>query len=399
MRLRKAAAWLLMASLALSACSRSSAPSAPVEPAPPAPVEPVPQGPDLSALKDPHELPFDELLQELERYLSQGEGSLAEKLGRLYAQWDLKATDRQRTPFVEADLNGDGKAELVTALRGKGGITGQGSLLVITEQDGRVVIDRPGGEPVMGAALFRVLDLTGDGAPEIIWISTTVGAHTAHSSVLVSRWQPGRIENLPGSMVTSYLRLEVEERDLLLIGGIIGSVGAGGVQRVRTDRYRWTEDEFRLVDRRFEDSPLAYHRLMDGIVAESHGRKAEAETAYREATEEGREVLMPGGVEAEQEEALAQAVRAFARFRLGAFLLQEGRPAEAKQVLAGAAGPFAGLPGALADAADRTAGCQAAERWAEATPSFLEAMASPFGYAKPEWQPADLCGDLPPINP
>lgn len=350
--------------------------------------------PDLGAVGSPADLEFGALVRGLEGYLAQGDRF--QRLGQLYERWGLKARG-EYVLLAEADLDGDGRTEAVTALNGAGGLTGLGSLLVISEQDGRVLIDRPAGEPVPRAALFGVADLTGDKQPELIWSHTELGAHTATTSVHVSRWEPGRVESLPGQMLSTNMRLELEGKDLLLIGGTIGSAGAGGVQRERTDRYRWTGDSFRLADMQFAPSPLGYHRLIDGIAAETHGRKADAESAYRDVIEESRPTTAPGLVPPEQEAPFGQAVRAMGRFRLAAFLLADGRGQEARAVAAGAAGPFAGLLEPLARGEEPAAVCRAAEAWAQEHPAFLEGLASPFGYAKPVWQPADLCGPLPPL--
>lgn len=384
--------WLLTGTLLLTACgSRPAAepPQSPQSPQPSQPSQPAPAAPaapDLARVSAPGELEFGPLVAGLERYLAQGEGSPAQRLTGLYQRWGLRPLEQHRL-LVEADLDGDGETEVVTALNGSGSVVGMGHLLVIDRREGQVVIDRPGGEPLSGAALIQVLDLTGDGQPEIVASSTAVGAHTAHTELLVYRWQPGRFERLPGAMVTSNARVAVEGEDLLLAGGMVSSVGAGAAQRLRTDRYRWVTDSFRLVDQQFAPSSYGYHRLIDGIAADTYGRKGEAETAFREAMEEGREVL-PGA-----EPGLAPAVRTFARFRLAALLQQEGRGEEAAQVGAGASGPFAGLTATLAE------GCGAAERWVEENPAFLEALNSPQGYNNYLWQPPDICGPLPPLAP
>ncbi|MFZ5824565.1 MAG: FG-GAP repeat domain-containing protein [Bacillota bacterium] len=390
--MRRAAVWLLAFTVLLSACARpKSPPPAPPEPtpAPPpaasAPKEPPP-GPDLMALAGPYELGLAELQAGLVRYLSQGDGSLAERLERLYDHWNLRPQD-DHPRLAEADLDGDGSAEVVTALNGEGGITGTGALFVIYRRGGEIVVERSDDDGLPGVRLFDVADLTGDGDPEIAWSSTQTGAHTAHTRVLVSRWKQGRFEPLPGEMEIANARLSREGRDLLLSGGLVGSAGAGSAQRARTDRYRWSDAAFRLVDRQFAASPFAYHRLQDGIVAESFGRAADAERAFREALEPDRAALGDGMVPPEKRAEFSGAVRAFARFRLGLLLREAGT--------GDPAAPFAGLVQTLASAPDRAGACKAAEEWARQHPAFLEALASPYGYANPAWQPEDLCGPLP----
>lgn len=394
--MRKAAAWLLLFTIFLAACSRSKAPP-PAAGNPAGGAKPLPDGPDLTAVKGPYELSLEELEKGLLRYLSQGEGGVAERLNALYDRWGLRPQD-DYPRLAERDLNGDGRAEVVTALNGAGGITGTGALFVIYQRDGELAIDRSGEGDRPGVGLVAVADLAGDHGLEIIWSSTQAGAHTTHTSALVSRWEPGHFRTLSDYMEISYAKLSLEGKDLLLSGGLIGSAGAGGAQRARTDRYRWVDNSFRLVDRVFVESPLAYHRLQDGIAAETFGRKDQAEQAFREAMAEDRALPQEGLVPPEKMGEFTQAVRSFARFRLGALLMQEGRPGEAQEALAGGSGPFAGLTEALAGAGERAAGCTDAEAWVRQNPAFLEALASPYGYANPAWQPEDLCGPLPPFG-
>lgn len=401
--MRKAAVWLLVLTLLLSACSRpkSNPPGTVTEPpasgtpgATPVQPKPLPEGPDLPAVSGPYELSPEQLQQGLIRYLSQGEGTIAQRLTALYDRWNLRPQDDQPL-LVETDLDDDGRTEVVTALNGAGGLTGTGSLFVIYQRDGAVLIDNSAEEGLPGVRLFTTADLTGDGRPEIVWSSTSVGAHTSFTTLLVSRWEPGRLQRLPGQMEISFGRPGIQGRDLLLTGGTIGSAGAGMAQRTYTDRYRFLDGAFRLVDRRYVESDFAYHRLLDGIVAESFGRKADAEAAYKDGLTAAGPVLREDMVPPEQMEPLGQAVRSFARFRLGGLLLEEGRGAEAQAVMDQASGPFAGLVRSLANAGDRSAGCKAAAQWARQHPAFLEALSSPYGYANPAWEPDSVCGPLP----
>jgi hypothetical protein len=235
---------------------------------------------------------------------------------------------------------------------------------------------------VRGAGLAGIRDLTGDGKPEIIWYWKDAGASTEFTTYVVSSWAPGRLLNLEGTISSSFAELQFDGRDLVVHGGLAGSVGAGEAQRGSADRYRWVNGEFQLVDRQFDPSAYAYHRLQDGIVAEEFGRAADAAAAYREAMEPDRPVLV-----GDFSPNLGPVVRDFARFRL-ALLLQHQKAPEAAEVLAGASG----LSGVLRDGGT----CTTAQQWVVAHPEFLEALNSPFGYGNPTWAPEDLCGPLPP---
>lgn len=266
------------------------------------------------ALASPMDRPFDELLRGLPRYLSQGEGTVAEKLARLYAHWGMRATEMNRL-FAEADLDGDGKGEVVAALNGASGVTGTGALLVLYEANGALAIDRAPGDLLPGVGLFQVADLTGDGRAEIIWQSVDMGAHTATAQLFASHWEPGRWTTLPGKMASTNAEWRLEGRDLLLTGGEISSAGAGLAQRVRTDRYRWVDTGFRRVDQQFARSSFAYHRLIDGIAAETYGRGSDAEQAYRDAMAEQLPALPDEMLQPEHLTDFAQAVHAYARDR------------------------------------------------------------------------------------
>lgn len=347
--------------------------------------------PDLEQVEDPAVLNTDELQAGLRWYLNKDDRPAAEKLTELLNRWGLQPVG-DRLPQAEVDLDGDGTAELVTALTGAGAnMTGRGALFVIYRQGGNWQVDR--GEEVPGPALHGVADLTGDGRPEVIWSSTDAGAHTSFTTLFVSTWKPGQLEMLPGSLSMAGMELQVDGRDLVLTGGLINSVGAGPAQRSRTDRYRFDGEQFRLVDRRYAESPYGYHRLIDGIVAEEFGRTEEARQALREAAEADRPALGEGMVPPEWEDRFAAAVRTYARVRL-ALSLPPSDPL-ARQVLREVTGPYAGLAHAVLGTSGKEAACQAAAAWAESNPEFLEALNSPYGYAHPNWLPTNLCGPLP----
>lgn len=347
---------------------------------------------DLRQVDDPTSLSTEALQVGLQHYMNESGKPAAQSLAELLDRWGLKPAGGAVSQ-AEADLNGDGTTEVVTTLLGKGSaVTGNGALFILYQSDGGWQVDRS--DDVPGPALYAVTDLTGDGLPEVVWGSTESGAHTSFSTVLVSQWKPGNLESLPGDLTMANMDLVVEGQDLLLSGGLIGSVGAGEVQRPRTDRYRFDGQQFQLVDQQYAASEYSYHLLIDGIVAETFGHGETAQQRFRAAMEPGRTVLGDGMVAAEQQEALGEAVRTYARVRLALSLGLDA--SEAQQVLEEASGPYAGLAQAAQTGTDRTTACQAAVQWAEQNPAFLEALNSPLGYAHPQWLPADLCGPLPP---
>ncbi len=289
-----------------------------------------------------------------------------------------------------ADLNGDGQPEVVVAPS----FLEPGGVIVLHREAGRWKTDLTQESQGHGpSSLVAITDLTGDGKPEIVWQTSTHGAHTGFAWLHASSWAPGHITPLPGTPVAIATPVLVAVRgdNLVLEGGIIESVGAGEAQRVRTDIYQWDGSKIALINRTFVVSPYAYHKLEDGILAEQFGRPAEARRAYAEAMEPARPALPPG---AKAAPGFEQALHTFARFRLAVLLWRQGDPDAARRLLKNGHG----LTAALAAAPDPEAGCQAAAAWAKENPAFLEALNSVYGYANPKWDPQTLCGPLSDIS-
>lgn len=385
--MRRMTVLFLTAILALAACSRPATSSTPtLLPAQTSAPPPPPQGSHVVAGLDQSFAPALNLTaQEVEellvRNLSQGEGSAAQRLADLYRSWGLSSADPAR--LREADVDGDGVNEVVTVLTV---VDEMGQIFVISLQEGRLAVDRTNEKGLRYLSLVDIADMTGDGRQRIAWMSLDRGAHTTNGTVVVSQWAPGQIQRLPGTMAISFPEVEREGQDLLLTGGTVASAGAGLAQRRRTDRYRWVDGAFRLVDRQFAPSEGGYHRLQDGIVAEQMGRLDDARLAFREAAQGDRLAFVEGKLQSvapEWADPLGEAVHAFAAFRLGLIA------PEAPSVQTGRYASVAAIQG------DRAGRCQAAAQWAEASPEFLRALNSPFGYANPEWTATDLCGPLP----
>lgn len=348
--------------------------------------------PDLTVLPGPGQLTAAQLQEGLRQYLNGGEGAVVERLNFLYGRWTLPRRDD--TLILEADLDGDGTTEVITAINDASSALGSGTLFVIYRKDGSYEVDRSP-DTVLGASIHTTADLTGDGRQEIIWSSSSAGANTVFNTIFVSTWEPGRIEQLPGEMKTSYGTVEAQGRELIISGGLQGGWGAGLVQRLRKDHYLWADGEMRLVNQWFAPSAFGYHRLVDGILAEQWNRTQEAAQAFHEAMERTRDVLtIEDTVPAEWQEPFDEAVRTLARFRLGLLHLTTGSSSDVEAVLAGATGPYVGLVQALI-ASTPTEACREAAAWATEHPDFLTALNIPRGYVNPQWAPTDLCGPLP----
>lgn len=328
--------------------------------------------PDL--LADSGNLSLIELQQGLLRLVEAPGTTIPAQLQRLVGRWLP-----QNSPWIEADLDGDGALEYALALSAK---DQPAALFVIDHREGRYQVDldplAAQSTELMGAHLHSAADLTGEGRPQLIWYRPELIASGPQPyAVFVTQWEPGRFTHLPGPMVISNLALNVEGKELRLTG----VSRAGRLLWPRTDTYRFTDGAFRLVDRQFEgERTYGYDRFWDAVVSEGLGQLDEAEAAYLAVLEEGRPAH-PGSYSrynspplepsAADLAAFDAALRTFAQFRLKAM----GRPS------AGVDSPYAGLL--------QAEGCQAAAAWAEQHPAFLEALNRSITHAP--WTAADLC--------
>lgn len=248
-------------------------------------------------------------------------------------------------------------------------------------------------------------DLVGLGRPQIVWSRPhMIATGPQPTSVFVTTWAPGSFVHLPGQMAASNMTLALDGTDLLLTG-ISRSNSFIRHSPMRTDRYRFVEGAFRLMDRHFlHPTEFRYDRFWDGTVAEAVGRLADAQREYRAALEPQREAhrgsypVYNGPAHQLSAEALAQfdpALRAFARFRLGGLLLESGRPEEARAVLTGEGLPYPGLLEAMWGAKSHQEGCEAGARWAQTNPDFLVAINAGVGHSR--WTPELLCS-YPPVE-
>lgn len=339
------------------------------------------------------------------RALNEGSGSIADVLSGLADP----ASRSDEVPWLSADLDGDGAKEYVLAAEVQDGDERWNSgaaLCVIDRRDDAWAVECA--EPMdpalesslMAPHLHAAADLTGSGRPQIVWFRRELIASGPQPHVVfVTAWEPGRFTHLPGQMVLGDARVAIDGTDVVLTGNSRRNTYLPVTQR--TDRYRYVNGEFRLVDRRFDAHPEnGYARLWDGLVAEDVGRVTDALTAYRQAADpdlpaHSGEILRynapPRELSGGEVDRFGDALRTFARFRLGALLLAEGREEEALATLA-PDGPYAGLLEAARRAGDRPAACRAAADWAAANPAFLEALNLGVGTAP--WTPGILCGHV-----
>lgn len=341
--------------------------------APPAPPQPAPSAPSrtLTEAKGPGEFTLPELLTALTAYLNADPAEPARaKLAALFERW-WGGMKPERTPdMLTDDLNGDGSPEVVTAIGGFKAAEGESPwvMLVVSGKPGAYRVDHvvPKLAPVREGFLYRATlvaqpNLTPDQAVELVWLlQTVVGATGGRGWAVTVSWYPGLLKELePAIHMPNPTAARVENQELVISGGLSGGAAAAAMQRLRTDRYVWARGRWQLADRQFAPSAYGYHRLIDGIVAESLGKLAEAEVAYREAAEPTRAAIdEPKKLkEPEKLEQFAGAVRTLARVRLAA--LSAG------------------------------GGCQPVE-----SAALADALNLPGGLGNPVWTATNLCGPV-----
>ncbi|MGE5676386.1 MAG: hypothetical protein ACM3XM_21315, partial [Mycobacterium leprae] len=281
----------LALSLILAGCGRS-APSVPAAesatqaPALQTPVAPVTPPPPPPQTWQPSPIPTrDERRDQLLKLMNEAGADAAAKLKGYYA-----GSTPRNTPFLQAaDLDGDGQTEYVLALPvfdddRRRSMPNQGAaLFVVYQVNGQWAVDRsePMSEGVernlMAPGLLGAADLTGAGHPQIVWYRPEIIATGPQPyRVFVTAWRPGSFTHLPGEMAIcpTYdpAGMAIEGRDLLLTG-VSREEWFVRLDPTRTDRYRFVDGAFRLVDRRFlNHTEFGYDRFWDALVAEGVGR-------------------------------------------------------------------------------------------------------------------------------
>ncbi|XEC92633.1 hypothetical protein AB6A23_14625 [Paenibacillus tarimensis] len=235
------------------------------------------------------------------------------------------------------------------------------------------------------AKVETIADLTGDGKPEVVWVSLDIGAHTTHSTYTVSSWSAGKLETIEGTAeIDNVSNAEIMDGNLVLTGGLIGSAGAGPWQREFTDYYSVVNHTIQRTERVFESSPTPYHRLIDGLWAEAHGRTERALEDYTRAIAmespsykdyyfvfEGDWVQ--GEVETEKEKQFERIVKQSSRLR--------------KEL----------LTETLQGASPKNA-CAAAKEKSGYEEGWLPYLNAPAGYANPAWGNDNICSGIDELN-
>ncbi len=309
---------------------------------------------------------------------------------------------------VVADLNGDGQDDLVVVYENPSDeqIFVEGDLAIFNSgPDGYTLAyrARAAGE----VRLLATEDINADEQPDVAWVDTTCGASTCFDTINVRSWDGSAWADwTEGTITMAYAEIALAERlesgqgeELVLEGGIYGSVGAGP-QRSRTEIWASVAGTpYALVEKSYSASECLYHTVLD------------ANRAFLDAPENGFEAAQALYTRAATDDALIKCwvrndelaeLRSFSRFRLA---LIAGYQADADTAAAEIATLAEEFPDSVydevsqvwleaytadADAADAAAACAAVTAFAGENSAPWEILAD-YGYTNPSFEAADVC--------
>lgn len=405
----------LMMTLALAACSGgsgtlpktatsaaptgTSVPAATATPAP-APV-PVPDRP----------VAFGDYARVIAAYLSASPDAAAECLAPLYAAWQMPRIDLNDA-CLAANTDADPENEIVAVISG----TLSPPMPIAEKQYEVVVFDRTGDsyavvyestpdnipppnstEPV--ARLIDAGDLNGDGTGEFAYSTENCGAHTCVATVHIIQGAASGYVALPpvdGISIETPNKIAFVAaavgKQLVLQGGVIGSVGAGP-QRERTETWAWNGTAYAIVASKPAPPEYLYHAIIDANAAFEAGDFAGAEKMYIAAADDATlKEWMPNRNERSE-------LQAWALFRAGVAVLMRGGDSTtaigyfnrargyANTLQAQLAGSFQAAYEAKGSV---SVGCGAVRDDIQANLAEYQKFWD-FGYANPTFDPATVC--------
>lgn len=349
----------------------------------------------------------------LARFLS-ADPTNRDRLSSLLREWQAVPAAPPRgggSNFVEADLDGDGQAELLFAIsQPPSDLRSAGMLFILRPSATGYSVAfsfPPKGENTAGFAgpvIEAVGDLNKDGRIEIVLSSGICGAECVRT-IQVFEWDLGEYRSLIA--VPEYLtdgRVSTADRDkdgtarLSLTGSLPRSVPQG-LSRRETIVYGWRNGAYTPVDLTADPSPYLIFRVIDADAALARGDYRQAAELYRGALSEPSLALWLGerqGAAAGAQERVTLA--AYSRFRrtLALFLAQDriGADAAARDSALNDSGAPFGVATALfwaaAQSGGAAAGCAQVRRYLAETPSSLDLLNS-YGIASPVFRPDSVC--------
>lgn len=304
--------------------------------------------------------------------------------------------------FHRSDVDDDGKDEIlaiVTDPAAESFFNVPGEFLIIDGQgsDHRLSYRADVASP-SDLAVFDIRDFNANGQTEVAFTTTTCGAHTCFTTIYVIEWDGTAYRDLTGGgheMAGPDISFENRDADdaleLVMHGGIIGSVGAGP-PRARTELYDWDGSLYVLSKTTWDESEYLYWKVIDANDALAAGGFQEAIQLYNEALTD--DTLQTWAREEEREE-----LAAFSRYRLavsfaalgdmatGQLWVEELEQEQPDNIYAQVARLFWDT---MTTSEDLATACQAVNAFAESNPETTAVLDS-YGYATPEFTADDVC--------
>lgn len=304
---------------------------------------------------------------------------------------------------AQVDLTGDGKDDLVVVYINPSAeqIFVESDLVIFNSSAGEYALSyraRAAGE----VRLLTVEDINADDLPDVVWVDTTCGASTCFDTVNVRSWDGSLWADwTEGTITMAYAEISLVEsaaqgQDIVLEGGIYGSVGAGP-QRSRSEVWSSVDGApYALVEKTYSRSECLYHTVLD------------ANRAFLDAPDAGFEAAIALYTRAADDTSLLKCwvrpdelseLRSFSRFRLALIAGYQGDVEAATaqvdrlttdypdSVYTEAATLWLARFGPSGSAA---AACSAVTTFAEANPAAWEVLAD-YGYTNPSFEAADVC--------
>ena len=348
---------------------------------------------------------FTEYPQALASYLSAG-GS-TQGLGHLLRDWG--AIGDESGEIRSLDMTGDADPEIVVALIDPAPEFDlpwpPGDVLIFQCQGGKVVAAHQGRLAIgqepndFQFTLHKVEDVNGTGRADVVYVTSSCGAHTCWDRLHIIEWDgAGFVNRIPDMAEYPYATFSTENGLVQVAVAGIGSAGAG-YQRTYQEDWAWNGKQFTVTQQIVGPPTALIHFIHDGDDALAKGDYGEAIRHHQAALDDTN---LPLGLVLETEEHGEAIARAYARFKLVVAYAASGdkRGAQTHYDLLMAAHPQ-GTPGSpyalmgqvfwddfLVNDAPRSA-CAAAVEIAKSDPTLAERLYA--GYANPEYEAVDLC--------
>ncbi|MDH5507270.1 MAG: hypothetical protein OEZ02_08625 [Anaerolineae bacterium] len=315
------------------------------------------------------------------------------------------------TTAVAGDMTGDTKDEIVVAIQDPAAqkVPSPGALLVYTCQGERfalaqIVLSQ---EFLSAPMIIHMQDLNADRRQELIYSSSSCGAHTCFEAVQILGWTGSAFENLldggtddlpaPNMQITDYDLDGVY--DLEVVGNGFGSVGAGPQRQVtRIWRYDPESGRWKIADESTGASNYRIHALHDADTTLRRGDYQIAIVLYNQVIHDD---ALLDWADKDNERLNLSAFAHFKTIVAYAFMDNLEQALEFFQSMSAAfpTGPqrsYVDLAQAFLNAftaAGREAGCAAAHTFARENESRILAPlgSAVFGYANPDYAPEDVC--------